>query len=135
MSRSVRRGSGKAAFENVWLSFLISLSVSVAAWLISAFIAAAISGATEDPTGAIGLCALISLLASGLIGGAFAARIGDMGFSLLVSLTVTMLMLATSLIMTGGVSLSCLMNGLTYMGAGTAGAFVGKRRERRRRHR
>ena len=93
---------------------------------------------TEDPTGAVGVCALVSLIVSGALAGAVSARIrgeGGFGFALLVALLVALLSMVVSLVSSGGVSLGGLMNAVTYMGGGAVGAFLGSRRGDKRRYR
>lgn len=122
----------------VFGKFGIAIGLSVAIYIVLGVIAAIVSYAMSDPTGAIGVLALCSLIASGIGGGIASARVGSdegIGFSLLASMSVALLSMMMSLMFTGGVTLGGFMNALTYMGSGAVGGFVGRKRAVRRKRR
>ena len=128
-----RRGS-----VGVFGKFGIAVGLSVGIYLVAAAISAIAAYAMSDPSGAVGMLALCSLIVSGTVGGIVSARVGGergLGLSLLASLAVTLLSMILSLIFSGGVTLGGFMNALTYMGGGAVGGFVGRRRAPRRRRR
>ena len=128
------RRSGMGVFGK----FGIAVGASVAIYLALSVIAATVAYTLGDPSGALGILALGSLIVSGTVGGIVSARVGGergLGFSLLASLAVTLLSMILSLIFSGGVTLGGFMNALTYMGGGAVGGFVGRRRAPRRRRR
>lgn len=127
-----RRGS-----VGVFGKFGIAVGLSVGIYLVAAAISAIAAYAMSDPSGAVGMLALCSLILSGVVGGIISARVGGegIGFSLLASLSVALASMILSLIFSGSVTLGGFMNALTYMGGGAVGGFIGTRRVGKRKRR
>ena len=117
------------------VKFLICFGFSLAMILICSLIMALVANSSEDPTGKIGICSLVSMTISAIAGGIFSSRMrGDGGvlYALLVSLAIVLVMLLIAVITCSGkVSGSAFMNYGCYLGIFTISAILGKRHTNR----
>ena len=123
------------AHLTVGRAFPIAVLIDGAVYVLTALVAALIVSTVENPSGGVGICSLVSLPVSGVVGGFINARMredGGFGFSLLAGLAVSLVTMAISLIAIGTVRGGGIMNSLTYMGGTLAGAFLGGRRASKR---
>ena len=128
---------GCSALGGLVSGVLISLLLLIAL----SFVAALVSYATENSTAGVGTFSLAALLISALISGFISAkRSGGFG-SAVLTVTASMLLIAVVglIVGCGKISLSGVMNCICYLGVGTAGAFiarrrVGKTKRRKRKH-
>lgn len=120
-------------------SFIISFSISFLIILLLSLLSALIAGSLDDPSRAVGLFSLGSLLVSAAASGVISSRIkgeGGLKFAILVALAVVLIMLLINVIVCSGkVSGGSFMNYGCYMGVATLSAFLGRKRERHKRHR
>ena len=133
-------GSKRSADGNkIAKTFLICFAISVLLILIFSLISAAVVGALDDPTESVGLFSLISMLVSAAMSGFINTRIkgeGGTKFSLLVGLSVVLIMLLINVIISEGrVSPGSFMNYGCYLGVCWLCAFLGRKRDRHRKHR
>lgn len=123
----------------IMTTFLISFAISVLLILLLSLLSALIVGSLEDPTKLLGLFSLGSLLISAAISGVISTRMkgeGGLGFAALVALSVVLIMLLINVIICSGkVSGASFMNYGCYMGVAVLSAFLGKKRDRHRKHR
>ena len=119
--------------------FLISFCISFLLILLLSLLSALIACSLDDPGKVIGLFSLGTLLISAAISGVLSSRIkGDGGFkfAILVALAVVLIMLLINVIICNGkVSGGSFMNYGCYMGVAALSAFLGRKRDRHRRHR
>lgn len=119
--------------------FLICFGFSSATILASSLIMALIAGASEDPTGKVGIYSLVAMLVSAVLGGIFSSRMrgeGGVLYALLVALAIVLVMLLIAVIVgSGKVSGGAFMNYGCYLGTSTLAAVLGKKRVTHRVHR
>jgi len=118
-------------------SAVLGISLSALVLIIVSLLFSAVLSMTENPIGSIGLSSLAALLISGVLSGIIISRrMGEGGFpsSVVTSLIFTLIMLAAALIASGGkLSGGMLMNSGCYLGVAAVAAFLGRKRDRRRR--
>ena len=119
-------------------SFLICFGFAAFVLLILSMIMAAVASTSDDPTGKIGLLALLAMLISAAVSGIFTARFnpeGGIAFASLTSLLVVLIMLLCGVIVSSGrLSGGAFMNYGCYFGVYVLSAFLGKKRTRHHRH-
>ena len=127
----------KKIADNALKAFLISVGISALALLATAFIMALVAYSTDDPTKNVALTALVTLILSALVSGVVISRIvGDGGTKLaaLSSLALILILLLVGLIVKrGGVSSAAFMNYACFVGVSAIAAYLGRKREKRRR--
>ena len=120
-------------------SFIICFLISALLIILLSLISAVILGALEDPTGNVGLFSLGAMLLSAIASGVCCVQIkGEDGvrFSALVALAVVLVMLLINVILSQGrVSVGAFMNYGCYLGCFILAAYLGKRKDRHRKHR
>ena len=120
-------------------SLLFGVLFSFAALIIISFVSSAFLMMGENPGGSVKGASLTVLLISAAISGFAVSKYkgeGGFGISLISALAAVVIMLAVSLISSGGkISGASLMNYLCYALVAAFTAFLGKRREGRRRRR
>lgn len=120
-------------------SFIISFCLSFLIILLLSLLSALIAGSLDDPGKVIGLFSLGSLLVSAAVSGVVSSRIkgeGGLKFAILVALAVVLIMLLINVIVCSGkVSGGSFMNYGCYMGVAALSAFLGRKRDRHKRHR
>ena len=121
------------------IRFLICLAISVISILTTALIAALIVSRLDDPTSKLGLYSLLAMLVAAGLSGMITVKTGgdgDLRFSVLVSLAVVLLMLLINVIFCKGrVSGGAFMNYGCYFGVASLCAFIGRKKNKRPRHR
>lgn len=119
--------------------FIISFCISFLIILLLSLLSALIAVSLDDPSKVTGLFSLGSLLISAAVSGVLSSRIkGDGGvkFAILVALAVVLIMLLVNVIVCSGkVSGGSFMNYGCYMGVAALSAFLGRKRDRHKRHR
>ena len=125
--------------ENGLYFFLLSLGISIASLLLCAFIMALICYSGKDPARSAGVFSLVALVLSAMTSGVVTTRIkGDGGakFAGLSSLALMLLLFFVALIIEkGSVHPSAFMNYGCFVGVAILSAIIGRKREKRRRHR
>ena len=123
--------------DNILYLFLLSLGISAGMLLICALIMAAIAYSGDDPTKNLGLFSLVTLILSAALSGAVISRLrGDGGikFAGLCSIATVLLMLIIALITErGNIPGSAFMNYGCYVAISLLSAYLGRKREKRRR--
>lgn len=117
---------------------IIGTVISVIVFFAITVIAALISYSTKDPTGILGIASLASLLFSGAASGFALSRARSyFGFAaaIISALIFSVIYLAASLIASGGIGLSHLMNLFCYLAVSLLFAFIGKGTPKKRRKR
>ena len=118
------------------LQALLGALAAILCFLAVSFIFALISSFTENPTSLTGIFSLLSLLTSGAIFGLTASRIIGNGAQRLISISLGIsvaVMLLVGVILKGGaIAPSALLNYLAYLGVGVIFAFLGKRRNKKK---
>ena len=126
-----RSGGGNIFIPCVIISLVVILALS--------FVMALVANSTSDPTANIGIYSLLVLVLSGGVCGFCMSRAkgeGGVLHALLVSLVVSIFMLIIALIAGGGkLSLGSFMNYGCYIAVAVLFSYLGKKRERRHRHR
>lgn len=128
---------GKRTKGSVYQSFLICLILSAAVMVIMAILCALVAGALDDPTKHLALMSLGVMLMSAAVSGVVSSRMqnGSIAFSALVALALVLIMLLIDVIVCKGkVSLGAFMNYGCYMGVATMSAFLGRKKEKHKRH-
>lgn len=128
---------GKRTKGSVYQSFLICLILSAAVMVIMAILCALVAGALDDPTKHLALMSLGVMLLSAAVSGVVSSRMqnGSITFSALVALALVLIMLLIDVIVCKGkVSLGAFMNYGCYMGVATMSAFLGRKKEKHKRH-
>ena len=124
--------------KDIKWSFLICLGVSLLAVPFISLIAAFIVNLTDDPTANIGLCSLLTMIASAVFSGAFISlykKDSSVGFAALVTLCVVLIMLLIGAVFCNGkLSASAFMNYGCYFGVACISAYLIKNKKGRRRH-
>lgn len=119
-------------------SFLISLVISALVIILLSLASALIANLLDDPTRHLGLFALGTMLISAAVSGICCARIkgdGSVGFAALVALAIVLVMLLINVILSAGkVTAAAFMNYGCYIGVYTLSAFLGKKKDKHRRH-
>ncbi len=131
----MKRHRGIRRERSVAASLIYEVLLSGALLILLAFIAAIILSAMQDPTANVKLISLATLLICAAISGFFISRHNRSTLSsIAVSLIFVAIMLAISIIVKkGNVSGALFMNYICYMLVAAFSAFLGKKRERRRR--
>ncbi len=128
---------GKRTKGSVYQSFFICLISSAAVMVIMAIVCALIASGLDDPTEHLGLFSLGVMLLSAAVSGIISSRMqnGSITFSALVALALVLIMLLIDVIICKGkVSLGAFMNYGCYMGVATMSAFLGRKKEKHKRH-
>ena len=132
MKKSRRRGLKRTNAG----ATLFGILFSAVAFLITALIFALISGATENPTGNIGLISLAAFLSGGVISGATTSRFKGEGGAIpsaISSLLFSLILLTVGLFAKGGeLPLITIVNAGAYIAVSTFAAILFRKRERRR---
>lgn len=124
-----------------YISFLRCAAISALVLPAVSFILAVIANASADPTSAIGISTLVSIVVSAAISGAVCIRIcKDDGLKIctLCALFITLIMMLIGLISNkGAIPISAVMNYICYITVYVFVSVVSRRREgaSRRRHR
>ncbi len=125
--------------DNTLYLFLISLGIAVLSLVLCALVMALIAYSSENPTKSVPLFSLVALIASAAVSGITVSRIkgeGGVKFTALVSLALMLLLLLIAIISgKGSVPPSAFMNYACYMGVAVISAFLGRKREKRRKRR
>ena len=129
----------KRALKNsLFQSFFICLSISAGVIVFLSLIFAIIANLLDDPTENLGLFSLAAMLLSAAVSGIVSTRIkgeGGVGFSSLVALTIVLVMLLINVIIcVVKISLGAIMNYICYLGVAAMAAFLGRKKEGKRRH-
>lgn len=121
------------------LAYIPAVLISVAVIFLLSIVMALVASGSDDPTAKIGIYSLVAILISGAVSGFFISKIrgeGGVLYSLFVSLGVSAFIIIAALIASGGrISGGSFMNCACYAGVFTAFAYLGRRREKRHRHR
>ena len=129
MSKQTEKGIRDYQLKGFGISFIISLTVPI----VVAWVMAILANSAEDSTAMTIPYALISIVASGVISGFINGRLSDMKKAMLASFMVALLMLAFGIIISGGApGGSAFMNCACFMLTTLTGAYMGKKREKRR---
>ncbi|MBQ8690019.1 MAG: hypothetical protein IJ515_06630 [Clostridia bacterium] len=120
-------------------ALVFGIIFTTAVFLLTALIGAAIAGGLKNPTGSIGTISLIVLMTTAAISGiAISKYKGEGGVfpSVLSSLFFTLVLLIIGLVLTKGhLPLIAVINLALFILVNTIFAYLGKKREpRRRRH-
>ena len=126
--------------NNILRSFALALCICIASALGVSFILALVANSSKNSTENIPLFALISLVVSAMISGVSISRLkgaGGVKFAALVALTfVLLLLLITVIANKGSVPASAFMNYASYLGVTAVSAYLGRKKEgKRRKHR
>ena len=126
--------------NNILIGFALSLCVCIVSVIGVSFVFALVANSSENSTENIPLFALISLVVSAMISGCVISRIrgaGGVKFSALVSLAFVLILLLISVIVNkGSISPSAFMNYASFLGVTTLAAYLGRKKEgKRRKHR
>ena len=123
--------------QGVLQSYLIALGISTLSLIICTLAAAIILYSSKDPTGSIGIASLITLICSAAVSGIVISRFkgeGGVKFAGLSSLALIFILLIIGVILGSSVSfLGAFMNYACYLGTSLFAAYLGKKREKRRR--
>lgn len=118
-------------------AFAFGVLLSLLSLILLSLIAAIFLTGVKSPTKNLGAVSLAVLLISAFISGFVNSKRcgeGGVGYSVITALAFSLIMLAVSLVATRGkVGGMLFMNCLCYMMAAAFAAFLGKKRQRRRR--
>ena len=125
--------------DNTLCLFLISMGIAAASLVICAFVMALIAYSGEDPTKKVATFSLLTLIISAAVSGIIISRMkGDGGVKLagFGSLALMILLLVIALITEkGSVPPSAFMNYGCFVGISLLAAYLGRKREKRRKRR
>ena len=120
-------------------SFIICFCLSALNIILFSLVSAFFLSKLNDPTTALGIFSLGTMILSAIVSGILCIRIkedGGLKFPALVSLAVVLIMLLINVIISQGkVSGGAFMNYACYLGSYVLAAFLGRRKKRSGRHR
>ena len=129
----------KRTENNILVSFALSIGICIVSAAVISFILALVANSSDNSTENIPLFALASLLASAAVSGVIISRMkgqGGIRFSALVSLAFVLMLLLVSVIANkGAVPPSAFMNYGCFMGMATLSAYLGRKKDTKRRRR
>ena len=119
----------------MWLAPVIGTVCSFLVFVAVAAIASGILLSMENPSEHIDLSSFAVLIVSAIISGALESRLlGKRGFvNSLIAHAATAAIFILIGAFSGGVTLSCLMNAVCYLGIGAGSAFLGKPKQKNHR--
>ena len=118
-------------------AIILGVAASLISVLLFSFIFAVISYSTENPSSSVGIFAILTLVLSGALMGAFVSRYkgdGGIGCAVISALAVALVIIIVRTIVGGSVSIPLFINCACYIAATALCSFLsrpkGKRRHR-----